>query len=66
MNLQENLTKATQAMNLTVSDIRAAHKSAIHENQMAEILLLELLAQSVALEKRLKQLEQAALTEGKR
>lgn len=58
--LLESLNKATQAANLTVSDIREAHKAAIRENLMAEILLLDLIKQAAELELRLQHIRDTA------
>jgi hypothetical protein len=61
--LNENLVKAQQGMNLVVSDLRSAHRAAIRENQFAEILLLDLIGEAVALENKLKQMAQASAIE---
>jgi hypothetical protein len=58
--LAENLLKAQQTVSLAAQDIRAAHKAAIRENQFAEILLLDLLTEAIALEKKLNQMVAAA------
>jgi hypothetical protein len=55
----EEVLKASQSANLLVSDIRHAHKAAIRENPLLEVVLLDLLTQSIDLERKLKAIDQA-------
>jgi hypothetical protein len=53
----ESIVKAAQTANLMVSDIREAHKTACDKGGPLEILLRDLLAQAVAVEDRLKEIQ---------
>jgi len=54
--LQENVIKAAQCSDLLLSDIREAHKASTLENQFAEIILMDLTAQAVEINRKLTQL----------
>ena len=54
---QEAITKAVQCSDLLVSDIRSAHKLACQDNPLLEVLLRELIADAVRLNRRLAELE---------
>ncbi len=58
----EEVLKASQAANMLVSDLRQAHKAAIRENPLLEVVLVDLLTQSIELERKLKGID-AALNE---
>jgi hypothetical protein len=51
--------KASQTAALLVSDLRQAHKAAVRENPLLELLLLDLLTQAREMERRLKGIDQA-------
>ncbi len=53
----EAVVKATQCSDLLVSDIRAAHSVACHKNPLLEILLRELIADAVRINRRLAEIE---------
>lgn len=55
----EEVLKASQSANLLVSDLRQAHKAAIRENPLLEVVLLDLLTQSLELERKLKGIDAA-------
>ncbi len=55
----EEVLKASQAANMLVSDLRQAHKAAIRENPLLEVVLVDLLTQSIELERKLKAVDQA-------
>ena len=58
----EEVLKATHSANLLVSDIRQAHKAAIREDPLLEVILLDLLTQSLELERKLKAIDLALNT----
>ena len=55
----EEVLKASQAANLLVSDLRQAHKAAIRENPLLEVVLLDLFTQALELERKLKAIDGA-------
>ena len=57
--LQEDTTKASQAASLLVSDIRDAHATACEKNQLAEMILIDILAQAVDIDQKLARLANA-------
>jgi hypothetical protein len=58
MNKQlEAIVKATQCSDLLISDIRAAHSVACHKNRILEILLRDLIADAVRINRRLAEIE---------
>ncbi len=54
---QEAIAKATQCSDLLISDIREAHKLACQGNPLLEILLRDLIGESVKINRRLAELE---------
>ena len=58
----EEVLKASQAANLLVSDLRQAHKAAIRENPLLEVVLLDLFTQAIELERKLKGIDLALNT----
>jgi hypothetical protein len=56
--LSENVTKAYQSMQLTVSYIRAAYRDSV-QNDLATMVLENALTQAVALERTLERLATA-------
>ena len=54
---QEAITKAVQCSDLLVSDIRSGHKLACQDNPLLEVLLRELIADAVKINRRLAELE---------
>ena len=55
----EEVLKASQAANMLVSDLRQAHKAAIRENPLLEVVLVDLLTQSIEMERKLKGIDDA-------
>jgi len=53
----EAIVKATQCSDLLISDIRAAHSVACQENPLLEILLRDLIADAVRINRRLAEIE---------
>ena len=53
----ESVVKATQCSDLLISDIRAAHSVACRENRLLEILLRELIADAVRINRRLAEIQ---------
>lgn len=53
----ENLSKALQCAELLAVDIRAAHKAACLDEPLLEIVLRDLIRESVAIKDRLAELE---------
>jgi len=53
----EAIVKATQCSDLLMSDIRAAHSLACHKNPLLEILLRDLIADAVRLNRRLAEIQ---------
>jgi hypothetical protein len=53
----EAITKAAQCAGLLVSDIRGAHRLACQDNPLLEVLLRELIADAVRLNRRLAEIE---------
>ena len=60
----EEVLKASQAANMLVSDLRQAHKAAIRENPLLEVVLIDLFTQALELERKLKAVDAALNTEG--
>ncbi len=54
---QEAIVKATQCSDLLVSDIRQAHRLACQDNRLLEVLLRELIAEAVRINRRLAEIE---------
>ena len=48
----EEVLKASHSANLLVSDIRQAHKAAIPESPLLEVVILDLLTQSIEMDRR--------------
>ena len=60
----ENLEKASHEVDYLLSDLRYAHSDAVRSgNRFAEILLLNLIKDAVALDLRIKQVREAAEAE---
>ena len=53
----ENITKAAQCAAMLADDIRTAHKAATQDDPVLELLLRDLLTQSIAAKQRLAELE---------
>lgn len=53
----EAIVKATQCSDLLVSDIRTAHRLACQDNPLLEIVLRELIAEAVRINRRLAEIE---------
>jgi hypothetical protein len=62
--LAEACTKAAQCANLTLSDVRAAHKAACADGGPMELLLREAIVDAVNLAQRLEQLQGFAASGG--
>ena len=54
---QEAITKAVQRSDLLVADIRDAHSRACQDNRLLEVLLRELIADAVRVNRRLAEIE---------
>ena len=54
---QESVSKAVQCADLLANDIRQSHKLACQDNPLLEILLRELIADTVRIRNRLAELE---------
>jgi hypothetical protein len=61
---QESVTKAAQCASLLVSDIREAHKNACDGNRAVEMLLRDLISDSVKIKDRLAEIEVAVKNDG--
>jgi hypothetical protein len=55
--LLESISKAAQAADLLVSDVREAHSQACGENPALEILLRDLIADAMKVRNRLAEIE---------
>jgi hypothetical protein len=51
--------KASQTATLLVADLRQAHKIAVRENPLLELILLDLLTQAQEMERKLKGIDAA-------
>jgi hypothetical protein len=56
---QEAITKAVQCSDLLVSDVRQAHRLACDDNLLLELVLRELIADAVRINRRLAEIETA-------
>jgi hypothetical protein len=55
----EEVLKASLTANLLVSDLREAHKAAVRENPLLELIVLDLLTQAREMERKLKGIDAA-------
>jgi hypothetical protein len=55
----EEVLKASLTANLLVSDLREAHKAAVRENPLLELIVLDLLEQAREMERKLKGVDAA-------